>query len=143
MQKITGKEKPGAGVGSDLKSDEIFPSVRELPLLGYTYYDLYLRVTMDQSIYETLTKQYELAKVQEAKEIPAIKVLDLPAVAERKSGPHRSYIAFFGFLLTAFAAFGWTLASRLWELAADSHPVKATVRTIWRSIHHGDASAAR
>ena len=143
MQKITGKERPGAGVGSDLKSDEIFPSVRELPLLGYTYYDLYLQVTMDQSIYETLAKQYELAKVQEAKEIPVIKVLDLPAVAEKKTGPHRSYIAIFGFLLTTFAAFVWVIASRLWELAADTHPAKAAALTIWRSVRHGDVSAVR
>ena len=140
LQKIGGKGGSGVGVGSDLKSDDIFPSVRELPLLGYTYYDLYLRVTMDQSIYETLTKQYELAKVQEAKEIPIIKVLDLPAVAEKKTGPHRTYIAIFGFLLTTFAALGWIIVSRLWELAADSHPVKTTVRTIWRSIRRGDTS---
>lgn len=134
MQKISGKVKPGVSAASEIKSDEIFPSVRELPLLGYTYYDLYLQVTMDQSIYETLSKQYELAKVQEAKEIPAIKVLDLPAVADRKSGPHRSYILLLGFVLTVFAAFGWTIGRRLWELAADSNPVKAAGLKVWHAI---------
>ena len=142
LQKMGGKEGTGVAVGADLKSDEIFPTVRQLPLLGYTYYDLYLQVTMDQNIYQTLTKQYELAKVQEAKEIPVIKVLDQPAVAEEKSGPHRSYIAIAGFLLTVFGAFGWTLLSRLWELTDDSHPGKAAGLAIWSSIRRRDAVSA-
>ena len=44
-----------------------YPSIRELPLLGYTYTDLYRRVKIQEAVYETLTKQYELAKVEEAK----------------------------------------------------------------------------
>jgi capsule polysaccharide export protein KpsE/RkpR len=139
LQKIGGKGGTGTGVGADLKSDEIFPSVRQLPLLGYTYYDLYMHVTMDQNVYETLNKQYELAKVQEAKEIPTIKVLDQPAVAEKKSGPPRSYIAIAGFLLTVFGALGWALIGRLWELTEDSHPGKAAGLAIWRSIRRRDA----
>ena len=78
--------------GSDQKSDQLYPSIRELPILGVTYSDLYRQLTMQEAIYETLTKQYELAKVEEAKEIPPIKVLDEPQVPERKSSPHRSVI---------------------------------------------------
>jgi capsule polysaccharide export protein KpsE/RkpR len=134
LQKIGGKEGTGVGVGADLKSDEIFPTVRQLPLLGYTYYDLYLRVTMDQSIYETLNKQYELAKVQEAKEIPAIKVLDIPAVAEKKSGPHRTLILAFGILLSVIGSVAWVIASKLWELADDTSAVKRNGLEIMRAI---------
>jgi hypothetical protein len=32
--------------GADLKADQLLPSVRKLPLLGFTYYDLYRQVTM-------------------------------------------------------------------------------------------------
>jgi capsule polysaccharide export protein KpsE/RkpR len=42
------------GVGEDvdgaaLKSDQLLPSVRKLPLLGFTYYDLYRQVTLPDS----------------------------------------------------------------------------------------------
>jgi len=70
--------------GGDLKADQFMPSIRKLPLLGVTYADLYRRVMMQGTLYETLTKQYELARVQEAKEIPPIKVLDEPQ-CQRKS----------------------------------------------------------
>jgi uncharacterized protein involved in exopolysaccharide biosynthesis len=93
---------------------------------------------MDESIYETLTKQYEIAKVEEAKEIPLIKVLDAPDVAERKSGPHRSTIVIMGFLLSLFGGIAWILGSRLWELTDDSHPVKAAGRAVWSSIRRRD-----
>jgi uncharacterized protein involved in exopolysaccharide biosynthesis len=111
--------------GADLKTDQLLPSVRKLPLLGFTYYDLYRQVAMQDTIYQTLTKQYELAKVQEAKEIPTVKVLDEPDVPERKSSPHRMTIVALGFLLSALAGITWILASALWDLTYGPHPVKA------------------
>jgi capsule polysaccharide export protein KpsE/RkpR len=111
--------------GADLKADQLLPSVRKLPLLGLTYYDLYRQVAMQDTIYQTLTKQYELAKVQEAKEIPRVKVLDEPDVPERKSSPHRAIIVVLGFLLSAFAGITWILARALWDLTYGPHPVKA------------------
>jgi uncharacterized protein involved in exopolysaccharide biosynthesis len=111
--------------GADLKADQLLPSVRKLPLLGFTYYDLYRQVAMQDTIYQTLTKQYELAKVQEAKEIPPIKVLDEPDVPERKSSPHRAIIVVLGFLLSAFAGITWILASALWDLTNGFNSLKA------------------
>jgi capsule polysaccharide export protein KpsE/RkpR len=121
--------------GADLTADQLLPSVRKLPLLGFTYYDLYRQVTMQDTIYETLTKQYELAKVQEAKEIPPVKVLDEPDVPERKSSPHRLSIIVLGFVLSALAGIIWILAPVLWDLIDDTHPVKmgglALARSLW------------
>ena len=111
--------------GADLKTDQLLPSVRKLPLLGFTYYDLYRQVAMQDTIYQTLTKQYELAKVQEAKEIPPVKVLDEPDVPERKSSPPRAIIVALGFLLSALAGIAWILASALWDLTYGPHPVIA------------------
>jgi uncharacterized protein involved in exopolysaccharide biosynthesis len=111
--------------GADLKTDQLLPSVRKLPLLGFTYYDLYRQVAMQDTIYQTLTKQYELAKVQEAKEIPPVKVLDEPDVPERKSSPPRAIIVALGFLLSALAGITWILASALWDLTYGPHPVIA------------------
>jgi uncharacterized protein involved in exopolysaccharide biosynthesis len=111
--------------GADLKADQLLPSVRKLPLLGFTYYDLYRQVAMQDTIYQTLTKQYELAKVQEAKEIPPVKVLDEPDVPERKSSPHRMLIVLLGFLVSAFAGITWITAQELWKLMRGSHAAPA------------------
>ena len=112
--------------GSDQKADQGYPSIRQLPILGVTYSDLYRQVSMQESIYETLTRQYELARVEEAKEIPPIKVLDEPQVPERKSSPHRAIIGLLGILLSAFAGIVWIVAWKLWEIVHDSHPAKAS-----------------
>jgi capsule polysaccharide export protein KpsE/RkpR len=127
--------------GADLKADQLLPSVRKLPLLGLTYYDLYRQVAMQDTIYQTLTKQYELAKVQEAKEIPRVKVLDEPDVPERKSSPHRAIIVVFGFLLSAFAGITWILASALWDLTNGFHSLKAGRIALPHSIRDHDAVA--
>jgi capsule polysaccharide export protein KpsE/RkpR len=90
------------------------PSLRALPLLGERYYDLYRQVTMQEAILATLTKQYELAKVAEAKEIPSIKVLDPPTVPEKKSAPQRVVISLLGAFVSAFGAITWFTTRRFW-----------------------------
>jgi capsule polysaccharide export protein KpsE/RkpR len=125
---------------SSLKADQLFPSVRKLPLLGTAYYDLERQVTMKETLYETLTKQYELAKVQEAKEIPVIKILDEPELPERKSWPHRSIIAILGALVSTFAGIAWIIACKLWEITDNSHPAKAAGLAVLRSFRRHDAA---
>jgi uncharacterized protein involved in exopolysaccharide biosynthesis len=114
LWKMNGRE--AMADGADLKTDQAYPTIRELPILGVTYSDLYRQVVMQESIYETLSKQLELAKVAEAKEIPPIKVLDEPQVPERKSSPHRSIIVLGGVLFSAFAGFVWFFAIELWKI---------------------------
>jgi uncharacterized protein involved in exopolysaccharide biosynthesis len=122
LRKMTGEGEKADG--SDLKGDVMLPSVRKLPLLGVTYYDLYRQVTMQEGIYEALTKQYELAKVQEAKEVPPIKVLDEPVPAEKKSTPHRAIITLLGTWIGALAGISWIIGTRWWNNADASHPAK-------------------
>ncbi len=104
---------PGAPAADNtsLNSGELYPSLEQLPLLGNTYYDLARRAKIDEAVFEVLTKQYELAKVQEAKEIPSIKVLDEPVVPETKIWPPRLFIILFGtFVAFAFGCI-WIMAA--------------------------------
>jgi uncharacterized protein involved in exopolysaccharide biosynthesis len=103
-----------------LSSSQLYPSLEQLPLLGNTYYDLARRAKIDEAVFEVLTKQYELAKVQEAKEIPSIKVLDEPVVPETKSWPPRLFIIIFGtFVALAFGCISIMAAAGYQNL--DSH----------------------
>jgi len=92
-----------------------FPSVGDFPGLGLTYFDLERKVRVDEALWEALTKQYEMARVQEAKEIPTIRVLDAANVPLQKAGPRRSLIVlavtFISFLLSLLVVFG----SIFWE----------------------------
>jgi uncharacterized protein involved in exopolysaccharide biosynthesis len=131
----------GKAGGADQNGDQFYPSIRELPLLGVTYSDLSRKLAMQEGIYETLNRQYELAKVEEAKEIPSIKILDEPEVPERKSSPHRSAIVLLGVLISAFLGTVWIVVCKLWEIADDSNPIKVAGREVFRSIRRRDAVA--
>ena len=87
LEKIAGKGDTPSN-GPSAKGELLFPSIRKLPLLGVTYADLYRQTKVQEAVFETLTREYELSKVQEAKEIPTVKVLDPPDVPERNHFRH-------------------------------------------------------
>ena len=91
------------------------PSIGKLPALGVEYAALYRNVKIQEAVYEALTKQYELAKVQEAKEIPSVKVLDVPEVPQEKSSPKRSLIILLGMLLSIGVGAAWIVGIEHWR----------------------------
>jgi len=117
--------KPTTATDSDPARDSLGTSLQKLPLLSVPYADLYRRAQVQAAVYEVLTKQYELAKVQEAKEIPTVRVLDNGQVPERKSRPKRALVVIFGsavsLLLAVFLVFG----QALWQAVPDTDPRKA------------------
>ncbi len=120
-----------------------YPSAEELPSLGLTYYDLERKVRIQEELWEALTKQYEAAKVQEAEEIPTVRVLDVADVPQRKSGPPRRLILEMGTLLSGLLACIVVLFGIIWEaMDAQDEPRKLITeaadalldprRTIWK-----------
>jgi uncharacterized protein involved in exopolysaccharide biosynthesis len=96
-------------------SDDSYPTLRQLPILGVPYADKYRQLKVNEAIFETLTKQYELAKVEEAKEIPSVKVLDPPDIPERRSSPPRTLIIIAGTLCATGLAATWILGVARWN----------------------------
>jgi capsule polysaccharide export protein KpsE/RkpR len=97
-------------------------SIAKLPALGITYYDLYRRVRIQETVFEILTKQYELAKIEEAKELPSIKVLDRANLPETKSSPKRTLMTLVGGILAVVLAIGYLMASFQFRTLGPSHP---------------------
>ncbi len=116
-----GQTDNAAGDGS---SSELYPSIEQLPLLGNTYYDLAREAKINEALYEALTKHYELAKVEEAKEIPTIKVLDEPVVPDRKVWPPRLLIVLLGTVLAFSLAIVWIVARDVWGSMDSASPYK-------------------
>jgi uncharacterized protein involved in exopolysaccharide biosynthesis len=96
-------------------NNSAYPSVSELPALGLTYSDLERKVRVDEVLWDALTRQYEAAKVQEEKEIPTVRVLDVANIPQGKSGPARRAIVMLGAMLSLFVACILVLAISLWD----------------------------
>jgi capsule polysaccharide export protein KpsE/RkpR len=114
-----------AGTEGGAKGDDsLFPSIRRLPILGITYADLYRRTKIEEAVYELLTEQYELAKVEEAKEIPSVKLLDAALVPTKKTFPPRAVITVLGALVGLAIAVTWIAAKTQWDAVEASDPRK-------------------
>ncbi len=119
-------EKMGGGaMGTRPESGSaVYPSIRQLPVLGVTYADLYRQTKIEEAVYEALTKEYEMARVQEAKEIPSVRVLDQAVVPEKKSFPPRMLIISLGTIAAFCFGMVWVLAEDFWKQVDYSNPWK-------------------
>jgi len=125
----------GVGTPGEIKSDtSLYPSIRKLPLLGVTYSDLYRQTKIQETVYELLTQQYELAKVQEAREIPAVEVLDAALAPTRKSFPHRSVIVAVGTMLGIALAMAWIVGKMRWQALDANDPGKAWAMEVFTTV---------
>lgn len=88
----------GGGSGS-------IPGVGAVPELGQEYMRLMREFKIQETLVELLTKQYEMTKLSEAKDIAPFQVLQQATVPELKSKPKRARLV----LAAALAAFAATL----------------------------------
>jgi uncharacterized protein involved in exopolysaccharide biosynthesis len=128
LNKLSGKNYAGA---TTLDAADLYPPLRQLPVLGLEYAELYRRVKVDEAVFGLLTKEYELAKVQEAKETPSVKALDLARLPEKPSWPPRKLLTlaggFVGFLLGGCLVVG----RQLWSELDSTEPHKEFLFIVW------------
>jgi len=97
-----------AGAGGTSLADM---SVRKVPEAGLEYLRRLRDLKYAEAVFELLKKQYEIARIDEAKDAAIIQVLDKAEIPEKRSWPKRGLIiatsalaAFFGAVLIAFLA---------------------------------------
>lgn len=132
-----------SGNKADLASDESgiagdFPSIRKLPLVGVKWANLYRESKIQETVYELLTQEYELAKIQEAKEIPTVNVLDPPIFPEKKSFPPRILITVLGTFVATLFAVVYVVGTTLWKQSTS--PEKQFATEIWTELAETDSS---
>jgi uncharacterized protein involved in exopolysaccharide biosynthesis len=140
LSKMTGSSAPLTGAdlqdtagtesGDGENSGELYPSLRQIPRLAVPYADLYRNVRVQETMFELLTQQYELARIQEAKDVPVISVIDSPGIAEKKSSPHRLLLTL-GLTFFALACASALILFRdYWSTVDMSDPRKALAAEI-------------
>jgi capsule polysaccharide export protein KpsE/RkpR len=153
-----------SGNRADLTSEESnipgdFPSIRKLPLVGVRWANLYRENKIQETVYELLTQEYELAKIQEAKEIPSVNVLDPPMLPEKKSFPPRAAITIVGTLLAfgmgcivVIGSSAWRnsnssekrFATEIWQQVSKSKsPARAAIYRLWAKIGGRNGSSGK
>ncbi len=127
-------DKPPAATDSAANFE--YPSIRQLPVLGVTYMDLYRKTRIAEIVYELLTRQYEMAKVEEAKEIPTVKELDFPVVPQKQSFPPFGLTILLGTMFAFAVGVTWVFAEQRWAEMGNADPKKQLAREIFSSTHH-------
>jgi len=136
LRKISGTE---ASLLPDANQDgELYPSIRRLPLLGVEWADRYRRMKIQETVYELLNQQYELARIQEAKEVPTVNLIDPANLPEKKSWPPRLLVMLALTLLSVAVAAAWIVGFARWEQVDPKDPGKIFAKRMWETAYgHG------
>lgn len=94
-----------------LRSQELDRQIQKLPDLGIGMVRLYRDVKVQEQVFTLLMAQYEEAKIEEAKDVATVEVLDRAIPPERKAHPRRSVIVLLGFAGSLVLGVGYVLAA--------------------------------
>jgi tyrosine-protein kinase Etk/Wzc len=81
----------------------------EVPAASLEYLRGMRDVRYQETLFEFMTRQYEMAKVDEAKQSQIIQVVDPALVPERRSWPPRTLLTLLALFLAAMAASFWVI----------------------------------
>jgi len=131
LGKMAGSYEPVSGNSGE----ELSPQLRQLPRLAVPYADLYRKVRTQETVFELLTQQYELARIEEAKDIPIVSVIDAPGVPEKKSFPPRLLLVFLLTAMSISVAALCVLLEDAWNHLDATDSRRALVGEMWTAVH--------
>ena len=100
-----------AGSKQDLGSD-INMSKGRVTQAGMEYLRRFRDLKYQETIFELLAKEFEVAKLDEAREGAIVQVVDVAVPPDRKSSPHRTLIVIGATILSFFVAAFWVIVRR-------------------------------
>lgn len=107
----------GSGGGSN-----IIPATGDVPGIGTEYLRRLRDLKIQEAVFEQLSKQYEMAKINESKSSSSVQVIDEAVPSLKKSKPRRKLIVL---VTTALAFFGSLVFIVIQELSSQLSPEKA------------------
>jgi uncharacterized protein involved in exopolysaccharide biosynthesis len=135
---------PGIASGSTGIGDtQLYPPLRQLPRLAVPYADLYRHVKVQETVYELLTQQYEMAHIEEAKDVPVVSVIDPPGIPEKKSSPPRLLLAFCLTAVSFVVASAALLMADHWRKIDPRDPRKVLAEDVLSNLRRNVDSVRR
>lgn len=129
MESSTVAEGQGGAGGIDIP-------IGRLPSAAVEYIRAMREVKFQEAMLSSMLKQFEVARLDEAKDAPALQQVDVAMPPERKSKPTRAVIAVGATLITFLFASIWTILRRYSALARANDPERAQaldgLRRAWR-----------
>jgi uncharacterized protein involved in exopolysaccharide biosynthesis len=134
VQEMGGSANGAPASAPGANSDQLYPAIRQLPVLGVEWADLYRQVKIGETVFELLTTQYELAHMEEARETPVLNIVDAANVPEKKVFPPR-LLLLLGFTLFAVSMGAlWILAKERWRSISYDDPGKLLAQSVFQSV---------
>jgi capsule polysaccharide export protein KpsE/RkpR len=112
-----------------------YPSLRQLPRLAVPYANLYRTVRVQQNVFELLTQQYEVARIQEAKDIPVVSVIDAPGIPEKKSFPRRKLLTLIMTFIVVAATSVWLILREHWNHLSVHDPRRIFASEVFATLN--------
>jgi tyrosine-protein kinase Etk/Wzc len=110
--------------------------------VGLEYVRRFREVKYFETLYEVLAKQYEIARIDEAKDATLIQVLDVAIAPEKKSKPKRWLVVLLSFLAALLVSPILALSINRFRSASSDPRTAARLREI-RSLLSRSANASR
>jgi tyrosine-protein kinase Etk/Wzc len=130
------KAEKGAGAS---QTSDFFLAAGKVPAAGLQY----LRTTRDlryhEALFEALAKQYEMARIDEAKAPPLLQVVDRAVPLDKRTWPPRTILVLLSGLFAAIFVVVWTLTSESWAKARTAPETAEQLLRLRNAMGRGSA----
>jgi uncharacterized protein involved in exopolysaccharide biosynthesis len=99
---------------------------------GMEYLRRYRDLKYQETVFELLAKQFEIAKLDEAREGSIIQVVDAAVPPDKKSSPHRLVIVIAVTILAFIAAVFWILLRTRWTTDSGKRERLEAIKVRWK-----------
>lgn len=127
--------------GSAAIAGNVLTPTSQVPAASLEYLRRMRDVRYQETLFEFMTQQYEMAKVDEAKQSQLIQVVDPALVPDGRSWPLRTLLTLLAFILGAMFSSLWVLLQSAYEHAKQDpetamkiHQLRQILRIRWRRI---------
>jgi tyrosine-protein kinase Etk/Wzc len=118
-----------AGTDQDSGSDFIVPKGK-VPEAGMEYLRRLRDVKYYETISELIAKQFEIAKLDEARQGSIIQVVDLAVTPDKRSFPRRTLTVLAAALLAFFGASFWVVVRSMWNDVKQQPQIRSRLQVL-------------
>lgn len=121
--------------GQNTEVGNILVPTGNVPAAGLAYLQRLRDVKYSETLFDLLSKEYEIAKIDEARESAVVQSIDPAVVPEHKSKPKRLLTVVLAMIITALATLGFVILRALYLRWISLPGNRERVGDIWKGTH--------